>query len=217
MRAMTNPERMALLRALAENPEIKRRYPQFWRVKRHEGAALRKLAASVGVDVDALRLQVGRDVAARVPSWGSAAAPAPVLAPSAASATLALDPPYAFRGIFRFPIKIGAFGSTAQRQGRVTWEYTPEWDHFDIAAGRIVRGAVERSSVRTEIGGKPEGEGVTYFPAEPRDGGKGSLAWTAFDFLAPGVLPEEIIDRIYEIIDADARKQDQERREAAGL
>jgi hypothetical protein len=195
---MTTSERMAILRALESSPQIKAQYPQFWRVKRLEGHALRNLARSVGVNVEAISTEVAR-----------AHAPKPPPPPQ--------EPKAAFYGTLQFPLRIELLGVGVTRQARVRWAYTPEWDYYAPAAARVVRGAGESYVLTAEFKVVPSDVDDLVELPDGRMKRLGTTEWRRLDLLPFGLLPEPLIERMFEMIDEEARRRDRKRREAVGV
>lgn len=179
---MTTAERMAILRALEVHPEIKRRYPQFWRVKRLEGDALRQLAKSLGLDVAGLQRPNRRGSVTAVPQ---------------------AQPEAPFKGTFGFTLNIEAFGINTPRRARVVWEYTPEWPYFP-PKGRMRIDGQEDCSFTVEV------ETVTLEDGE--SGPLTLYDWQPLVLWGAGFVGEDVVERIFERIDEHARAQNRARR-----
>ena len=190
---MTTAERAALLEALAVHPEIKQRFPQFWRVKRMDAGTLRKLATGIGVDVQALRRRVQRPRT-------RATRQAPRAKPDAP-----------FKGTFGFTLNVEAFGLNTPRRARVVWEYTPEWPHHPpkgglrIDAGEDCAFFVEVETVAQE--GTIERHDGTEEPVMVHE-------WQRLVLWGAGLVGEDVVGHIFERIDADARAQNRARKTA---
>lgn len=118
---------------------------------------------------------------------------------------------YAFKGHALFDIEFVVFGEVVKRQARAEFEYTPEWAYFDPSTGteKLAAGA---STVSIDVLAEPEVESTEYDdggnlverPAEPY--------WVDFDVLRLGILPNEIHERIYDLIDHHCKAIDDGRR-----
>lgn len=185
--AMTSSERIALQRALEGHPEIKRRFPKFWRVKRMEPGALRALASSVGVNVAAIQATVR---AARPRK----AAPPPE------------KPQAPFKGTFGFTLNIEAFGLNTSRRARVVWEYTPEWPYLP-PEGRLRIDGVEDCAFAVEVETvTQEGDGEDPLTV---------YEWQPLVLWGSGLVGEDVVDRVFERIDEAARAQNRARKRSA--
>jgi len=186
--SMTTSERAALQRALEGHPEVKRRFPQFWRVRKMDAENLRKLARDLGINVAAIQHR------------------APRARPPANAASLRSDSPQPpFKGTFGFTLNIEAFGINTPRRARVVWEYTPEWPYYP-PKGRMRIDGQEDCAFTVEV------ETVTQ---EDGEGGPLTLYdWQPLVLWGVGLVGEDVVDRIFERIDADARSQNKTRRRA---
>lgn len=117
----------------------------------------------------------------------------------------------AFKGTLEFPLKIEMFGKTLERRARLTYEWTPEWDYFDLIKKEVTQGW-EGSVVGLEILAIPEGERWTSGPNGQMIREKNTPTWTKVDIFAEGILTPEIWEMIDTAIDEKCREEDKERR-----
>ena len=114
--------------------------------------------------------------------------------------------PSAFSGAIRLEIEFRVLGIMSKRRVQVNYTYTPPWPFLDADA------ATERSApfalgfslaVLTQPGVR-----VAIEDREPE--------WVPmYQILEWGVLSSRAHDKLHRLIDADARRQDQKRREKA--
>jgi hypothetical protein len=201
MAVMTTSERAALLTELASHPEIKKRYPQFWRVKRLEGDHLRHLAISVGIDAESIHRRISqahaRASADSIAKYRSQPPPARPAAP--------------FTGTFGFILNIEAFGLNTPRRARVVWEYTPEWPYFP-PQGNLRFDGHESASFIVEV------ETVTQEePIELPDGTEEPVTvfeWQPLVLWGAGLVGDNVVDHIFERIEEAAKAQNRARKRA---
>jgi hypothetical protein len=110
----------------------------------------------------------------------------------------------AFTGRYPLEITFELCGERVERQARVEYSFTPEWEYFDT-----------RKQV-PYVGwpGTIMSLHVLTVPGEHDD--EDGPAWVEIsDILQAAVLPSEIVDGLYDAIEEQCRKEDAERRRAA--
>jgi hypothetical protein len=117
----------------------------------------------------------------------------------------------AFVGALEFRMTFGFLGGRYDKNCRVLYEFTPEWDYYDGKSGEI-RPGVECLSYHLEIEAVPEvrqRKDLTWQLGKPY--------WKRFDdFIADDVFSHDMQDAIVDAIDEKCRAEDAERRKAAG-
>jgi len=119
--------------------------------------------------------------------------------------------PFSIDGTIHFPITVELFGHHVQRQARVKYKYVPAWPCLKPDSTEQID-AEEDLSMIMEVFIVPEqeiepGSGDSVFPSEPQ--------WVNFtDFLSLGFLEWRSRTALETATEADAWRQDQERRAA---
>jgi hypothetical protein len=114
---------------------------------------------------------------------------------------------YAFSGIIEFDIQMSLLGATFERRGRIIYEHTPDWAYLSQKTGTERLGS-DSSSFELEV--------LAILEREVWEGVNGKVVkrknkpyWTSVEgLMQDGVLPESLMDMIFDKIDHDARRQD---------
>ena len=119
--------------------------------------------------------------------------------------------PYRFMGAITFDLRMRLLGTSLKRQLRVSYEYTPPWPFIDPESGAEITGR-EKLTLDLDILARPRAEG-----SRGLRGAELEPYWTsAKELLAMGVLNWRVYGQLDELIDAEARSRDLERRQQAG-
>jgi hypothetical protein len=201
---MIAAEWVALTNALQAHPNIRSRVGQPWRVKRMEPDELRSLAVEMGISMEPIQARV-REVMRKAEQVNSAYAP---------NQPTPAKHEGAFAGVVFIPLALELLARRVEREARVSWGYTPAWDHYDRRRRCMVSGAREAFSLRFEISAEPDHPAYRYcrdghFRPRPQ-----RPYWLPLDFLADGLLPSDLNEEIEGRIDREARDQDRECRRA---
>lgn len=192
-----------------DHPDIRERVGQPWRVKRLSRQDLLKLAAELRIDLRSIEERQREAVATanrRYDGRRRAAKSATGPDPRAHSG--------AFKGTLEFPLTMDLLGVQVVRRARVTWGHTPEWDYFGREARRD-RGDSGDYSLLLEVAAEPEsGDWVVAEDGEMRHR-PARLRWVQMPLLDHGVLPDSLVEKVFELIDAAVLEQDRDRREMA--
>lgn len=107
-------------------------------------------------------------------------------------------------------LDLRALGIHAKRFVRVAYRYSPSWRYFDAAQGKEIEG---KAGIDIALDTRPRR------PVQPIDHeATKDLFWFSMDvLLVKKVITVGLYERICEAIDAFAKEEDRERREAAGL
>jgi len=122
------------------------------------------------------------------------------------------DGPYAFEGEITFDLEIEMFGHRTVRTAKVTYEHTPEWPYYDPATDSEVEGIGE---ARYELWLLAEPSDQVIFADELHGGPRADdrRYWAPSDLMEhTGVMSEEQCIGIWDAVERDARRQDQENR-----
>jgi hypothetical protein len=124
----------------------------------------------------------------------------------------------AFKGSIPFELALDILDKRVVRQARLSYEFTPDdWDYYDLRKREVVAGWGS-STMWIEVLCAPETDAYS-------SGGRGSLRrrkakseWHLLDLMTPeGFVPEGVFDEFDLLVEADAKRQDIERRRQAGL
>jgi hypothetical protein len=105
----------------------------------------------------------------------------------------------AFTGQIEFELTIEVFGKRVTRKARARYDYTPEWEYYDLHKRAVYEGW-PGSGIRVEFLAAPE-----------EDGELGDPSWMEIDILAIG----EVWNAIEDAIDDKCKAEDAERRRVA--
>jgi len=122
----------------------------------------------------------------------------------------------AFTGELHFELEMQLFGHRVVRQARVVYTHTPEWEYYDLVQKQLMPGWGS-SSYHFEVLVVPTGGQVIVGRRVLRNRRKVKPCWTTIDLVVDGLLPDAVDDDVFDRIDEDARRQDAQRREAAGM
>jgi len=119
---------------------------------------------------------------------------------------------FSFSGTLICEFRLRLLGTSIKRQLQVNYKYMPPWSYWDSEIGVELTGTESLSlEIDFEILAQPRAErgmGLRGAELEPY--------WTsARELLVVGVLNRHVYDQIDAMVDADARLQDQERRQKA--
>jgi hypothetical protein len=104
-------------------------------------------------------------------------------------------------------------GREVVREARLVWGYTPPWDYSSPRGGSTIVGDLEALEYAIEVRAEvPAGALKLNRTGDFRSAQK-PWTWKRIDLAAIGVLPEELHEEWRSLIDAETRRQDQERRE----
>lgn len=206
---MISAGRVALERALMDHPDIRERVGQPWKVKRLSRQELLKLAAELRIDMRPIEERQREAIAAANRRYGGRK-----VASEAASSPDPRSHSGAFKGTLEFPLTMDLLGTQVVRRARVTWGHTPDWDYFGRESKRET-GDSGGYSLLLEVAAEPEtGDWVVSGDGDMRHR-PASLRWVPLPLLDHGVLPDALVERVFELIDASVLEQDRDRREMA--
>jgi hypothetical protein len=202
---MTSAERVGLERALKAHPGLRSKVGEPWRIKRLSPGDLRRLARELGVDLAPVQARVEKQRAA-------------AMLPLYPARQVAKRPPPtgAFTGSLTLPLEMVLLGSAVTRSIRITWGYTPAWEHMDKAGKRLVADAAEEFVFISELKAEPDATAFQMRPDGSLEKGPMLPHWVPFDLLGHGVLSTDLNAEIERLIDEDARRQNGERLERGG-
>jgi hypothetical protein len=121
----------------------------------------------------------------------------------------------AFTGQLPFELRVHLFGHEVVRQARISYGHTPEGEYYDLNKNQVTLGWGS-TTFKMEVLAEPGGD--QYLDRKGRlRRRKGKPHWRQVDLLEDGVIPDVVVDDMFERIEEDARRQDIERREAASM
>ncbi|MFY8207872.1 MAG: hypothetical protein ACOVOE_00835 [Caulobacter sp.] len=194
---LTSAGRVKLTQALRASKAAMDKVGEPWRLKRMKAAALVALATEVGINVPAV---VGKAPPAH--GLGDFRAPRkPVDHNPVHHGPL--------RGRFEFPLEIGLLGRAVIVTARVSWGYSPEWEHVNLdKRGRLESGKDAMSYSLEVLVEHDDGDYLDdcghLLRAKPKP------RWRDFSgLLEVGLLPDALHDEIVDRIEAEAHRVDQ--------
>ena len=120
-----------------------------------------------------------------------------------------------FEGELLFDLELKLLGKTVTRKAKVVFKHTPEWPYYDLNK-KAVHDGWESTQSHLEIEAVPENwtddgtENGTWIPETHK--------WVQTgDLVTEGILPMEVWDGIYDAIDEQCKREDADRRKAAGI
>lgn len=189
---LTAAARAILKAKIRVHPDAASHVKSSFEVSKLKKAQLLSIARKLGIDIDAVIKQAE-------------------LNPKAMGVEVELQAEktegYAFSGEIEFDLEISMLGTGFQRKGRITYQHTPEWNYLSPVTGKERLGSGS-STFKMEIMAILEREAW-----ESQSGRvvkrKNNPYWTEVgELLQDGVLPESLMDTIFDMIDDDARRQD---------
>ena len=99
---------------------------------------------------------------------------------------------------------------------RAEYEFTPEWEYYDLNKKTLFTGwgslSYQMSLLTVADEPDPDEEviEVESIPDDPDD--PKAPAWVSLDLMRDGMLPRQIWNRIFDLIDEKCRAEDSERR-----
>ena len=132
-----------------------------------------------------------------------------------------------FTGTLEFELVLELLGERIIRQARADYKYTPEWEYWDLTDQCLFKGwegwqvgmslltvaePDEEGEQTAEEAVEPAEEMDDDDPEDPRP-----PAWVPLDLARDGMLPRAVWERIYEMIDAECKTIDIERRRTKGM
>lgn len=127
----------------------------------------------------------------------------------------------AFEGNVEFDLAISFLGQTVTRKARAEYKFTPDWEFFDLhkkALNTVHHCSQVGFSILCEpgedMGDPPSEEDVAegYEEEDPEP-----PTWEHFDLAEDGILTRAAWDAVYDLIEETCKKEDQRRRQEAGL
>jgi hypothetical protein len=126
-----------------------------------------------------------------------------------------------FEGELEFGIEFALLGHQVERRVRAEYKFTPDWEYYDLEKRQLFTGWMSLTygmSLLT-VADEPdpdeevvELEGLKEDPDDPR-----APAWVKLDLMRDGMLPRQVWNRIYDLIDEKCQAEDQARRRKLGL
>ena len=111
-----------------------------------------------------------------------------------------------FDDAIEFDIEMEMLGLRFTRRAKIEFQYTPEWEYFDLVKNKAYVGNWS-SSLCLWLYAVPDNPGMENDPP----------SWVRVDLLEEGVLPTAVWDRIDEEVDKRSKRIDRKRREERGL
>jgi hypothetical protein len=200
---LSTEDRMALRKAVRAHPDVRKHVASPFEVNWLAKEKLIGVAEALGLDVDAI-IREGPDDVSDVDE--------------AVKALAHVDRYPGFKGSVPFDLTVKLMGKQLVRQARLSYEFTPDdWDYYDLRKQEVVAGW---GSSKMWIEVLTAAEADAYRPD-----GRGSLRrrkakpeWRLLDLMSTeGFVSGELLDHFDELVELDAKRQDEERRRQAGV
>lgn len=124
---------------------------------------------------------------------------------------------YPFHGTVEFDVTFKLLGLEVVRKARIHYDHSPAWSFFDVESGGERIGS-ESSSFTLEVQAEHAPTTLTDITENGRTVWKQvPTKWEKCnDLTEMGILSDEMMEAIFELIDRDCREQDSARRKLAG-
>jgi hypothetical protein len=122
-----------------------------------------------------------------------------------------------FKGDVEFDIMIEVLGARVERRAHVNFEYTPEWEYWNLKKGALFTGFLSSvvDLVLLTVADEPEdGEETPEIEGYDDEDDPSPPAWVDLDLARDRMLSRAVWDRIYDFVDEECKGMDQERRRA---
>jgi hypothetical protein len=212
---LTIAVRNALRRELRNHPEIKQHVSSIAEVSRLRKKELLALAKKLSIDVKALMMEEDRKFPQLLKEHKTEEALETMFEEEELERFRHSEKCPAFEGTLEFDVKIELLGKSVTRKARVIWQYTPEWEYYDLNRHCLMRGFpgdqmhAEILKVSTRQHWDTGEDGVSRKR-------KSLPTWEPISLLNEGVLmTEEMLEELDERIDQICRKEDAKRRSTA--
>jgi hypothetical protein len=198
-------DRMSLRQAVRAHPDVCKHAASPFEVNWLAKEKLLAVAQALGLDIEAILREGPQDDPGHVDEVLKALA--------------YVGRYHAFNGSIPFELTLELLGKRIVRQARLSYEITPDdWDYYDLRKREVVAGWGSRT-MWIEVLCAPETDaycsGVRGAALRRR---KARPEWHLLDLMTPeGFIPEESFDEFDQLVEADAKRQDIERRRHAGL
>ena len=138
-----------------------------------------------------------------------------------------------FTGTYEFELVFDLLGHRVVRNARADYKYTPAWEYWDLQDEGLFTGweswqvgmslltvaepeeeepPEDAADEVAPIGAAGSEELDDEDPDDPKP-----PAWVSLDLARDGMLPREVWERLYELIDEKCKAEDLERRRAKGM